>query len=246
MLITNIRVSQSKTFEKRAAKITYKIDSISVSEKSTLKKAVDKIDKRLKKNKITFDVATTEKNKIAAYHAKRINAAVFIEEQKLQTLIRNRVSGNLEAYEEKSKTFFTPFSEENYYEDSVTGIKVEKRLTTQFVLAFDISNVLKDEGGYYGDGFKVNPLGCGELGFTFKYRLKEATNLWNLKFEISMLGTDILPKADNSIIVTNGNESTLEDAGINIIRSRFSNLYIGIPLHLELDFSKPQYNTKIR
>jgi hypothetical protein len=80
MLSCNIAVSQSKTFEKRAAEITYKIDSITVSEKSTLKKAVEKIDKRLKKNKITFSVATTEKNKIAAYHAKRINDAVFIEE----------------------------------------------------------------------------------------------------------------------------------------------------------------------
>ena len=236
-------MAQTNIFEEKAAIIASRIDSITTSEKSILKKEIKKIDKKVETNEITADVAEVEKKKLAAYHAKRINAAVFIEEQKLQLLIKNKVNGKLERTEELDKPFISVFKEENFYNDSISGLKVEKRFTTQFVFALGMNTVLNG-GNYYGDGFKVNPIGYGELGFTFKYRLKENTNLWNLKFGLSMMTDELRPKEDNDILVTNGNQTTLEDIGFDLKKSRLNNLSFGIPVHLELDFSKPQYHSK--
>lgn len=239
-------VAQTNTFEAKAAIIAYRIDSITTSEKSTLKKELKKIDKKVEKNEMTVEHAEIEKKKLATYHADRINLAVFIEEQKLQALIKDKVNGKLEFNDKENKRnrpLITVFEEENFYKDSITGLKVEKRLTTQFVIALGMNTVLND-GSYYGNGFKSNPLGFGELGFTFKYRLKEKTNLWNLKFGLSMMTDDIRPKNANDILVTNGNETTLQDVGFNLKKSRLNNLSIALPIHLELDFSKPQYHKK--
>lgn len=243
---TSYLMAQTNTFEKKAAIIASRIDSITTSEKSTLKKELKKIDKKVEKNEITSEAAEIEKRKLASYHAKRINDAVFIEEQQLQALIKNKVSGKLEINDEeneRNRPLITVFEEENFYKDSISGLEVEKRFTTQFVIALGMNTILNG-GDYYGDGFKVNPLGYGELGFTFKYRLKEHTNLWNLKFGLSMMTDDIRPKEDNDILVTNGNQTTLEDIGFDLKKSRLNNLSFAIPVHLELDFSKPQYHKK--
>ncbi|WGD34675.1 hypothetical protein [Olleya sp. YS] len=240
-------LAQSNSFEEKAAQITSKIDSITSTEKSKLKEELKKIDEKLEKNEINFDDANKQKNTIAEYHAKQINDAVFVEEQKLQALIKNRVSGKLNLEEDvnkKSNRFFTPFEDENYYKDSATGLKVEKRFTTQFVIALGLNIVLNDDKGFYGNGFKNNPLGYGELGFSFKYRLQEKSNLWNLKFGLSAMAYELRPKSNDDIVVTNQGLTTLENAGYNIKRSRFNNVYLGIPIHLELDFSKPQYDKK--
>jgi len=237
-------IAQNNRFEEKAAIIAHRIDSITASEKSTLKKELKKIDKKLKKNELSSDAADAEKKKLATYHAKRINDAVFIEEQKLQTLIKNRVSGKFEIEDEEKIPVFTTFSAVNYVKDSISGIKIEKRLTTQFVIALGLNKVLNDNDGFYGDGFKVNPLGFAEIGFTFKYRLKEETNLWNLKFGLSLMTDEIRPESDNDILVTNNGETTLQDAGFDIKKSRFTNMYVSLPVYLELDFSKPQYHEK--
>jgi len=240
---TSYVMAQSKNFEEKAAIIASRIDSITTAEKSTLKKELKKLDKKVEKNEMTSEAAEVEKKRLASYHAKRINKAVFIEEQKLQALIKDKVSGQQEV-EKEDIPIFTSLSKENYYQDSISGIKIEKRFTTQFVIAFGMHTALNDDGGYYGDGFKVNPLGFGEVGFTFKYRLKETTNLWNLKFGFSIYSDEIKPEHDNAILVINNDETTLQDAGFKIDKSRFTNMYVSLPVHLELDFSKPQYHGK--
>lgn len=238
--------AQVNSFEKKATLIAHRIDSITNTEKSILKKELKAIDKKLEKKDISREDADAEKKERASFRAKRINDAVFLEEQNLQTLIKNKVNGKLDAEQDEPKSGFmsSAFEAENFYKDSITGLKVEKRLTTQFVLALGMNSVLNDGGGFYGDGFRVNPIGFGELGFTFKYRLKENTNLWNFKFGLSMMANELRPENNNDIVVTNQNQTTIEDAGFDIIRSRFTNTYLSIPLHLELDFSKPKYNSK--
>lgn len=235
-------LAQDKVFEAKVSKIALRIDSITTSEKGLLKKELKKIDKQLQKNEINAIEAEAAKNEIASQFATRINEAVAVEEQKLQQLIQNRVNGELEIIDDDKRSLF--FTEENFYKDSITGMRLEKRLTTQFILVLGMNTVLNDNDAFYGDGFKLNPIGYSEAGFTFKYRLKEQTNLWNLKAGLSLMATDFRPKTDNDIVVTSGNQTTIEDAGFDIKRSRFSSLYLGLPVHIELDFSKPKYNNK--
>ena len=245
---THILNAQNKLFAKQAEKIAQRIDSITISEKNILKKELKKIDKKLKNREISVETAEAEKKRVSEYHAKKINEAIALQEQKLKKLVRNKVNGNLknEGGVVKRNRFVFPYFEENYVKDSVTGLRIEKRWTTQFVVAFGANKVLNDGGDFYGDGFKISPLGYGEVGFAFKYRLKEDSNLLNLKLGFSTMVNDMRPNRTNDILVTNGGQTTLQDSGLDIIRSKFSSLYIAIPVHLEFDFSEPKYNKKTK
>lgn len=236
--LTQVGLAQTNSFEKRAAEIAHRIDSITVAEKSALKKELKKVDKKLEANELSSEAALTEKKRLSEIYAEKINTAVSTEEQKLQTLIRNKVNGNLSQNEEtEKKSFFSPFADENYYRDSISGLKVEKRWTTQFVIAFG-ANTFNDNT----NALKTTLFGYGEVGFSFKYRFKEDSNLWNLKLGFSTMIDDIRSEDDDAIFVTDGNQTFLEDSGFNIRRSFLSNVYVGIPVHLELDLSKPEYN----
>jgi hypothetical protein len=235
---TQVGVAQTNRFEKRAAEIAHKIDSITTAEKSALKKELKKIDKKLEANELSPEAASIEKKRLSELYAEKINTAVSIEEQKLQMLIKNKVNGNLAVTEEKDKkVFFSTFTGDNYYQDSITGLKVEKRWTTQFIMALGANTF---SGG--ANALKSNVFGYGEVGFSYKYRFKEDSNLWNLKLGFSTMIDEITPEADNDIFVTDGNQTLLVNSGLNLRRSYLSNVYVGIPVHLELDFSKPEYN----
>jgi hypothetical protein len=236
--LTQNGVAQSKIFEKKAAEIAHRIDSITTAEKTALKNELKKIDKKLEANELSPEAASTEKKRLSELYAEKINTAVSVEEQKLQTLIRNKVNGNLSQNEDTDKkSFFSPFADDNYYRDSISGLKVEKRWTSQFVIALG-ANIFNDDA----NALQNNPLGYGEVGFSYKYRFKEDSNLWNLKLGFSTMIDDIRSEADDDIFVTDGNQTILEDSGLNIRTSYLSNVYVGIPIHLELDFSKPEYN----
>jgi hypothetical protein len=236
--LTQNGLAQSKIFEKRAAEIAHRIDSITIAEKSALKEELKKIDKKLEANQLSSEAALIEKKRLSELYAEKINTAVSVEEQKLQTLIRNKVSGNLSLNEEiEKKSFFSPFTEDNYYQDSISGLKVEKRWTSQFVIALG-ANIFNDDA----NALQNNPFGYGEVGFSYKYRFKEDSNLWNLKLGFSTMIDDIRSEADDDIFVIDGNQTVLEDSGLNIRRSFLSNVYVGIPVHLELDLSKPEYD----
>jgi len=241
-----IGTSQNKVFEKKAAGIANRIDSISTAEKRNLKKELKVIDKKLKKRTLSTEEALAAKRKLASFYAEKINKAVAIEEQKLQTLIKNKVNGTLVLDEaESKKSFLSVFEQEdNYYNDSITGLKVEKRWTSQFVLAFGANIFSNDDSGSLGAGLQDYPMGYGEAGFSFKYRFKKTSNLWNLKLGFSTMIDEIRPEADSDIFVTNGNETALQDSGLNLRRSHLTSVYVALPMHIELDFSKPQFNKK--
>lgn len=235
--------SQNEIFEKQASNIASSIDSISKAEKKTLKKAITQIDKKLKNKEITEAEAEAKKKELATYHADRINKAIATQEQRLQLLVKNRLNGTLELSDNKATSPFA-LDNVNYYKDSISGIKIEKRWTSQFVFALGVNTVINGNDDYYGDGFATNPLGYGEVGATFKYRLKEDTNLWNLKFGFMSMMTDLTFNNDDDILVTNQNQTTIQDSGLNLRNARLSFFNIGIPLFLELDFSKPKYDKK--
>lgn len=237
--------AQDKALENQTAIIAKRIDSLILSEKTIMKKSLKAVDKQLEKNELSEEEATIEKRKIAEYHAKKINEGVALQEQKLQSIIMDRVNGTLKSSDEKSRQntpFFTDLSSENYEKDSITGIKIEKRFTSQLVIALGANTIIGNDDGFYGDGFKTSPFGFGEAGFAFKYRLKEQSNLWNLKFGFSVAVYELIPNNDNDIAITSENQTTLQDAGYPIKRAKLNMGYLTLPLHLELDFSKQQFD----
>ncbi len=249
LCLTQTILAQNKTFENRTVKIAQRIDSIMTSEKAIMKKELKKIDDNQSKGALTSEEADAEKKKLAVYHSERINLAVAEEEKKMQQLIQDKVNNNLETRTETTRrgnSFFPDLSAENMMNDTLTGLKREKRFTSQFVLALGMSALVNNEDAYYGEGFKTNPLGSGEFGFSFKYRLKDESPLWNVKVGFSFMSSAFAPESDNDIFIKEGRETYVQDAGFDIKQARLGVLYMAIPFHLEIDLSKPQFdkNTK--
>lgn len=237
--------SQDKMFENKTATIAKRIDSITSTEKAAMQKALGRIDKKVENNQLSADEAETQKQEVASYHAQRINEGVSNQQQKLQDLIQKKVNGKLTSQEEKkwSDNTFMDFDEENLELDSITGLKIEKRFTTQFVIALGANNPTSSGGTYYGNGFKTSAFGFGEVGFSFKYRLKEDSNLWNLKFGFSVIAQELKPDNDNDVFVmTHDGLTTLQDAGFPIKKSKLNIGYLTLPVHFEIDLSKPKYD----
>ena len=233
-----INYAQETSFEKQAQIIAKRIDSITNTEKLQLKSKIKKIDKQLEKNKITEEEAKAKKQEFASYHAQKINEGVAKQEQLMQTLIKNKVNGNLEPdlIEDNNRyKLFKSFSDENYIKDSLTGARIEKRFTTQIVAALGAN--FPSENGY-----KNHPIGDGEVGFSFKYRLKETSTLWNLKFGMSVLVKEYKPEQDNFIFVKQNGQTLLQDSGLDLKDAKLTSGYFTLPVHLELDFSKPEYD----
>lgn len=236
--------AQDKSFEKQTAIIAKSIDSITSAEKSAMKKSLEKIEKKIEKEAISSDEAQAEKSEIAQYHAQKINEGVRIQEERLQKIIQDKVNGTLKSEEEKNWKDYTFLGndDENYQRDSITGLKIEKRFTSQFVIILGANQSVTETGNYYGDGFKVSPFGYGEVGFSFKYRLKEASSLWNFKIGFSVVAMELKPNNENVVFVMDNGKTTLQDAGFPIKKSRLSVGYLTIPMHLEIDLSKPKYD----
>ncbi|MEP6803511.1 MAG: hypothetical protein ABI892_03235, partial [Flavobacterium sp.] len=59
------------------------------------------------------------------------------------------------------------------------------------------------------------------------------------KYGLYLMYNNIRPTNNKSFVV-NGNQTELQTNAINLDESRFRNVYLVLPLHLEFDFSKPQ------
>ena len=88
-------VAQQKTFEKEVAKISKRIDLITKTQKDSLKVKVVEITKRLEKGEITLTTAATLKEKVASYHARRIEKLVGQQERLLQLLVQDKTNGKI-------------------------------------------------------------------------------------------------------------------------------------------------------
>ncbi|MDO5655338.1 MAG: hypothetical protein Q4G27_04285 [Flavobacteriaceae bacterium] len=228
-------IMQAQSFETQTKAIAERIDSITQAERLALKKAVEKIDAQLEKGEINHQKANEEKNRIADYHAERIENQVNAEKEKLDLLIANRVENQI-------------YSTEN---DTVDGdsivIKIkknknvsEKRTTSQLVFGIGLNMLQGDEGGL-GDHMKGWQSKFVELGVTWNTRLSRESNLFHVKYGPSLVWNSLSPE-DNLIFTPLEDQTVLLPSDIDFKRNRFRNLYANFALHFELDFSPMKRN----
>ncbi|MDB9755141.1 hypothetical protein OAB20_02485 [Winogradskyella sp.] len=67
-----------------------------------------------------------------------------------------------------------------------------------------------------------------------------------LKLGFSTFIDEIRPEADDDIFITDVNQIIVQDLGLNLRKSYLNNIYVALPIHLELDFFKPQFNKKVQ
>jgi hypothetical protein len=255
-----------ETFDERAKTISVNIKKITSEEKEALKQEIEDINKLLENGTISIEKAEAEKRKAAEIRAKNIEEKVALEEAKLQQLVKDAVDG-------KFKHVLTNVKKDSI-EIEINGKKYEvtytindstdilkefraikskfkksnsnsKRTTSQFVFSFGLNNVVADgdTSSLEDSDYRVWGSHFYEWGFTYNTRIFKNNNLLHAKYGLSLMYNNLRP-TDNRYFVKQGEQTNLQEFGLDLRESRFRNVHFVLPLHLEFDFTPKSFNEK--
>ena len=111
-----------------------------------------------------------------------------------------------------------------------------KRTTSQFVFATGLNNVITEGESLSDSDFRVWGSHFYEWGFTYNSRIFKNNNLLHAKYGLSLMYNNLRP-TENRYFIRNGEQTDLVTGAVNFDESRFRNVFLVAPLHLEFDFS---------
>ncbi len=230
------KINAQESFESQAKSIATKIENITKEEKSALKTEVEAINIQLDSNQITKEEADRKKEALAQVRAKNIETRVAKEQEKLAVLVQKKVDGNITVVDSTGrKTFVIPAMKVINSDD-----KNKKRSTSQFVLAFGANNLVTD-GSVANSDFNYWQSRFFEWGFTYNTRILKNDNLLHLKYGFSVMYNNICPNDNRYFVPSTNSQTNLQVFPYELENSRFKNVYLVAPLHLEFDFSGNKY-----
>lgn len=230
------KIVAQETFEAKAKTIALKIENIIKDEKNALKIEVDAVNRELESGAITEQQADEKKMKLSEIRSKNIETKVSSAQEELKDLVQQKVDGKIESVD-TTKTYgrFLSLSIGGRERKNDTIKKGEKRTTSQFVMASGVNNLVTDKSVANSD-FRYWSSHFYELGITYNTRILKNNNLLHFKYGVSVMYNN-LRATNNRAFVVNGNQTNLETSPIDICDSRFKNVYVVAPLHLEFDFA---------
>lgn len=226
------KVFGQETFEDRAKSIAAKIETITKEEKSALKTEVEDVNQQLENAEISAKEADDKKLQFAETRAKNIEFRVAQAEQELKDLVQQKVDGKI-TEKDTTKRYAFMFPAMKIKDKSKNDW--EKRTTSQFVFAFGGNNLVTNNALAHSD-FKYWGSHFYEWGLTNNTRILKDNNLLHLKYGLSLQYNNLRP-TDNRLFDENAKQTDLVEAGIHLKDSRFRNVNLVVPLHLEFDFS---------
>lgn len=232
------KVQAQESFEMRVRKIGVKIETATKEEKAALKKEVEAVNVQLENGAITAQEADEQKNTLAEKRAKNIENRVAEYQKELNEVVQMKVDGNISDTDTiKTRGGFTliwnpKLSSKN---DSIRPYRGESRTTSQFVFAAGINNLVTD-GAVANSDFRYMGSHFYEWGVTWNTRILKDHNLLHFKYGVSVMYNNLRP-TENRYFVDNGKTTDLEVNPVNMRDSRFRNVNVVVPMHLEFDFS---------
>jgi hypothetical protein len=223
-----------ETFEKRAKTIASKIETITKEEKAALKLEVDAVNNQLINGTITREEAENKKKLLAEARAINIESRVAGEQEALKNLVQEKVDGKIKEQDSIRKYSFS-FHRKNHKHDFKDTIQGESRTTSQFVFAAGLNNLITD-GNLEDSDYRFLGSHFYELGVTYNSRILKNDNLLHAKYGLSLMYNNLRPTENRSFAI-NGNQTNLVVNAIDLNDSRFRNVYLVVPIHLEFDFS---------
>ena len=230
LLLFITQVFSQETFESRAKTIANKIENITKEEKEALKKEVESVNVELEKGTISKAQADEKKAKLADVRAKNIETRVAQVQEELKDLVQEKVDGKIKE-QDSSRTFMFHFDPKKHHNSKES----ERRTTSQFVFAFGLNNLATNKSVANSD-FKYWGSHFYEWGFTSNTRILKNNNLLHAKYGLSLMYNNLRP-TDNRYFVESGRQTNLQVSTTHLDDSRFRNVYIVVPAHLEFDFS---------
>lgn len=267
-LVASKLVAQETSFEDRVKGIANKIEQITKEEKSALKSELEDVNKELETGTITKAQADEKKLKLAEVRSKNIETRIGLAQDELKEVVKQKVDGKIKSVDNKDYRFSVRLRTKDsvLYEGkkykitykttdsiyiNVKGITKaivnrrrlgEARTTSQFVFAAGLNNLVTD-GAVANSDYRYWGSHFYEWGVTANTRLFKNDNLLHLKYGISVMYNNLRP-TNGRYFVANGNQTDLETPSINLKDSRFRNVYVTAPVHLEFDFTKTKTNAE--
>ncbi|SHM46863.1 hypothetical protein [Flavobacterium chilense] len=233
------KVLGQETFESRAKQIANKIEKVTKEEKAALKEEVEAVNVQLSEGKITQEQADKRKKELAEARAIIIEEKVTLAQNELNDLVQQKVDGKIKEQDSIKKGKIVIYWDKNdKNKKSRDSIRGERRTTSQFVFAMGLNNMMAD-GKLQDSNYSFIGSHFYEWGFTYNSRLMKNDNLLHAKYGLSLMYNNIRP-TNNRNFVVNGDQTVLQTNAINLDESRFRNVYIVAPVHLEFDFSRPK------
>ncbi|HMP28733.1 MAG TPA: hypothetical protein PKD85_03985 [Saprospiraceae bacterium] len=159
------------------------------------------------------------------------SADIPTETPKVEKVYGERYNNN------SSKTNTTIISKE---------IKVykESRYKDYVVLGFGQNSLIEDGNisNFPSTDMSIIQSRNYEFGLSWKYRVLENSSLIMLRYGVSYYRTHLTPR-NNLIFQKDNNITSLVQASDEVVNHKFTNNYVMVPVHLELDFSS-KYTSK--
>ena len=222
-------LNTERTFFFKVRTIERSIETITLEEKKALKAEVESVNGQLEKGLITSEKAADLKIKLAETSAQNIERRVAVANQDLKNLIQEKVDGKLKENDSIKEYYFS------FRSMKLKPKSVERRTTTQFVFAAGFNNLITNGQAAHSD-FRYWGSHFYEWGLTFNTRIVKKHNLLHAKYGISLMYNNLRP-TENRTFVVDGNQTNLEVSPIHLEDSRFRNVYLVAPVHLEFDLS---------
>jgi hypothetical protein len=242
-IISKTNAQEGKhTFESKAKEIASNIEKITKEEKELLKIQIEAVNAELEKNTINKQQADDKKIDLATKSAAKLESRLALEEEKLSSLVKDKVEGRLENDGIKNTSrsaIVINIDGKDVLNDTLKRKpKVEKRTTSQLVFAFGANNVVTD-GALANSDFAYWRSDFFEWGVTHNTRIMKDNNLLHFKYGLTFVYNS-LNATNNRAFQVNGDKTELVQYpfGLSKDRSYLKNVYLTLPLHLEFDFSK--------
>lgn len=234
------KVTAQQTFESKAKVIADKIEKVTADEKEALKKEVEEVNVLLEKGIITKEQADAKKQSLAQARATIIENKVAVFQDELKTLVQDKVDGKIAKNDSlKGYSFSFPGMDVKNKAKNSLG---ERRTQSQLIFAMGANNLVTN-GAVANSDYKYLRSSFMEWGLTWNTRILKDNNLLHFKYGFSWM-YNALRSTDNRYFVDNNGQTTLATFPLDL-RTRdsyFKNVFVTIPLHLEFDFSKKQFN----
>jgi hypothetical protein len=226
---------RGQAFEERAKTIAEKIEAITAEEKAALKDEVEAVNVRLDKKEITNAEADALKLELAEKRAKNIENRVASAEAELTQLVKDKVDGKIKEVDTTRKFVFKFDTKAARERREKSG---ERRTTSQFVFALGFNQLETDQSRSVAHSdYKVWGSYFYEWGLTWNTRILKDANLLHAKYGVSLMYNDLRP-TENRIFVIDGDQTGLADSPIHLEDSKFRNVHLVVPVHLEFDFTR--------
>lgn len=223
---------ENDVFENQALLIGNRIDAITKEEKAALKEEIEAVNKELEAGTITREQADQKKLELAQSRANKIETRVAVEQEKLNQLVKDKVDGKL-IETDSTRTFIIRFTNKKRKREETHG---ESRTTSQFVFAAGVNNVVTD-GAVANSDFRYWGSHFYEWGVSWNSRIFKNDNLLHAKYGLSFQYNN-LRATDNRYFEENGDQTNLVTSPVSLRESRFRNVNLVVPVHLEFDFTK--------